>query len=110
MSASTLTVEHLSRSTAVTVTEIEDWVRLSWLRPTGEPGRWLFEEVDLARTRLIVELRTLSIDDEAMPVILSLLDQLYATRAELRRVLTALEHAPPALRQALLPHLAPPHD
>ena len=99
-------VQSLSRTASVAVAEIETWVRLSWLRPAGEPGRWLFAEVDVARVRMIAELRTLRIDEEAMPVVLSLLDQLYATRRDLRTVLDALDQAaPPEVRTAVIGRL-----
>lgn len=102
-----ITVEILSRTAHVAVAEIESWVGSAWLRPAGEPGRWLFAEVDVARVRLIAELRTLRIDEEAMPVVLSLLDQLYATRRDLRTVLDAVEQAaPPEVRTAVLSRLA----
>jgi chaperone modulatory protein CbpM len=41
----------------------------------------------VARARLIVELRdTAEVNDAAMPVVLSLLDQLYDLRRQLRRL------------------------
>ena len=99
-------VQSLSRTARVAVTEIETWVRLSWLHPAGESGRWLFTEVDVARVRMIAELRTLRIDEEAMPVVLSLLDQLYATRRDLRAVLDALDRAAsPEVRTAVVGRL-----
>ena len=99
-------VQSLSRTVRVEVAEIETWVRLSWLNPAGEPGRWLFAEMDVARVRMIAELRTLRIDEEAMPVVLSLLDQLYATRRDLRSLLEALHQAaPPDIRTAVMSRL-----
>ncbi len=61
----------------------EDWVRPS--TPHGEPA---FSDADVARIRLILDLRTtLDVEEETLPIILSLLDQLYATRRQLRRVI-----------------------
>ena len=58
--------------------------------------------MDVARLRLIVELRTLAVDEEAMPVVLSLLDQLHATRRSLRLLRQAVEEvAPDAVRARL---------
>ena len=100
-------VQSLSRHARVEIAEIETWIHLAWLHPAGEPGRWLFAEVDVARVRMIAELRTLRIDEEAMPVVLSLLDQLYATRRDLRTVLDAVEQAaPPDVRTAVASRLA----
>jgi chaperone modulatory protein CbpM len=71
---------------------LEVWVAHEWVRPRREAGRPVFEEIDVARVQLIVELRDqLEVGEAAMPVVLSLLDQLHATRAQVRRVLSALE-------------------
>ncbi len=79
--------------------ELDLFLAQGWVRAEMgvTPG---FNPVDVARIRLIVELRgALAIDDTTLPVILSLLDQLYTTRRQLRRVLTEAE---PALRDRLL--------
>jgi chaperone modulatory protein CbpM len=101
------TILALSRSLGLDEAEIHRWVELSWLRPAGPPGGWVFEEVDVARIRLIVELRELALDEEAMPVVLSLLDQLHATRRRLRLLQQAAdEAAPDAVRERLRALLA----
>jgi chaperone modulatory protein CbpM len=52
--------------------------------------------------RLIRELRyDLAIDEEAMPVVLQLLDQVYALRRRLRAIATAIDTQPEAVRDAL---------
>jgi chaperone modulatory protein CbpM len=97
-----ITVQALSRSLGVAEAEIHRWVELTWLRPDGTPGSWVFHEVDIARVRLIAELRALQMDEEAMPVVLSLLDQLYATRRRLRLLQQAVDEvAPDAVRARL---------
>ncbi len=69
---------------------------------TEARGSYVFREVDVARVRLIVELRRdLAIDDEAMPVVLGLLDQVYALRRRLGGIATALAALPPDLRAAI---------
>lgn len=103
-----ITTENLARTAGIAVAEIETWVELTWLRPAGSPGRWVFREVDVARVRLIVELRELRIDEEAMPVVLSLLDQLYDARRQLRRVVTAIRDAPGPVRDEVLTLLRAP--
>ena len=63
---------------------LELWVAQEWVRPRRQGGAFLFEEIDVARVRLIVELRDeLEVGESAIPVVLSLLDQLHALRAEL---------------------------
>ena len=64
------------------------------MRPDGEPGRYLFHEIDVARVKLILELREqMQVNEEALPVVLSLLDQLYEARRRMRRVCDALDQA-----------------
>jgi chaperone modulatory protein CbpM len=84
------------------VTEVERWIAEAWVLPENADGVYVFHEVDVARVRLIVELRRdMAIDDEAMPVVLNLLDQLYALRRRLKRVTAALDALPPELRAAI---------
>jgi chaperone modulatory protein CbpM len=86
--------------------ELEHWVAEAWVLPQGTRGAYVFEEVDVARVRLIVELRRdLAIDDEAMPVVLNLLDQLYALRRRVKAFAAAIDGLPPELRASLAAQL-----
>jgi chaperone modulatory protein CbpM len=91
--------------------ELIAWVERGWVRPEvrphgqpdGDAAGPLFHDVDVARVRLIHDLRTaMRIDDETIPVVLSLLDQVYELRAGLRAVLRAVEAQPKAIRDAIL--------
>jgi chaperone modulatory protein CbpM len=74
--------------------EVEHWIAAAWMRAEGRPGARRFRAIDVARARLIVTLRRdLGIDDEAVPVVLSLLDQLYAARRQMQRLRRAVEQA-----------------
>lgn len=73
---------------------LDVWVAAAWVRPAVRDGAPVFAEIDVARVRLILELRDeLEVNDGAMPVVLSLLDQLHATRAQMARLCTALQDA-----------------
>ena len=75
-----------------------------WVRPAHHADVPVFDDVDIARVRLVFELHTrLEVEEPSLPVLLSLLDQLHATRDRLRQVLDALDR--PA-REALAEHLA----
>lgn len=97
-----LQVEGLTRA------DVEHWIVQAWVRPEGEPGHYLFRDIDVARVRLIMELRRdMRVEDESLPIVLSLLDQLYAARRQLRRVRDVIaRHAPEEARQELLALLA----
>ncbi|HKW52459.1 MAG TPA: chaperone modulator CbpM [Stellaceae bacterium] len=87
--------------------ELRHWIAEHWVRPEAASEGYVFREVDVARVRLIVELRQeLAIDDEALPVVLQLLDQVYALRRRLRAVSAAIDAQPEAVRAAVQARLA----
>jgi chaperone modulatory protein CbpM len=86
--------------------ELRRWIAERWVRPESGAEGYVFHEVDVARVLLIRELRhDLAIDEEAMPVVLGLLDQVYALRRRLKRLHQAIETQPETLRQSLLAQL-----
>lgn len=88
--------------------ELARWVENRWVLPERRGQTWVFHEVDVARVQLILEIRhEFAIDDEALPLVLGLLDQVYDLRRQLRRMCDALAAQPPkvqvAVRRALPP-------
>jgi chaperone modulatory protein CbpM len=91
----------------VEAVELRRWIEESWVRPESGGEGYVFREVDIARVRLIVELRRdLAIDEETLPVVLGLLDQVYSLRRRLRAVHAAVTAQPEAVRDAVLGALA----
>lgn len=86
------------------VVELTTWIEHRWVRPTPEgEGNWHFHEIDIARVRLIYDLRhDLDVPEEALPLLLSLLDQLYDLRRKLNAISDAAADYSPELRDALL--------
>jgi chaperone modulatory protein CbpM len=71
--------------------DLQRWIDNEWVRPHGHPGAWQFEEIDIARIRLIVVLHyEFRVDEEALPIVLSLLDQLHDNRRQMQRLLDAM--------------------
>ena len=86
--------------------ELERWIGASLVRAEGAAGARLFEEIDVARIRLIFELRhELEIEEPALPVVLSLMDQLYDLRRRGAQLNAALAELPADVRQAILRRL-----
>ena len=84
------------------VQELTGWVERGWVRPEGEAPGWEFQEIDVARVRLIHDLRRgMDIGEDAIPLVLSLLDQVYELRAQLQSVLRAVEAQPADVREAI---------
>lgn len=83
--------------------ELAGWVAQRWIQPEpDEDGGWSFREIDIARTRLVYDLRReMATPEETMPIVLSLLDQIY----ELRRLLDGfgqvLAEQPIEVREAI---------
>ena len=83
--------------------DVQRWIELAWVRPQGKAGQWFFREIDVARVRLILTLQAdLQIAEDALPTVLSLLDQLYDARRQLRLLADAIEAAPQDVRRHML--------
>lgn len=75
---------------------LERWIANGWVRPQGAAGRYAFREIDVARVKLIHELHDdLAVNEDALPVVLSLLDQLYDARRRMRELAAALGRTVP---------------
>jgi chaperone modulatory protein CbpM len=82
--------------------EVRGWIQAGWVRVSGEPDAWRFAEADVARVRLIFELRhELDIVEEDLGLVLRLLDQVYGLRRELQALGQAVSRQPDAVRDAI---------
>jgi chaperone modulatory protein CbpM len=87
--------------------ELTIWIERRWVRPRHESGGYLFSDLDVARVTLICDMRhDMAIDDEAMPVVLGLLDQVYGMRTRLRHLVDAVAAQPEEVRLAVAAELA----
>ena len=92
--------------------ELSRWVENRWIVPEADGGqeneRWVFHEVDVARVELILDIRReFALDEEALSLVLGLLDQVYSLRRQMRRLCHALETQPPEIRDAIRKALPP---
>jgi chaperone modulatory protein CbpM len=84
--------------------ELHRWVELGWVQPQSQAdSEPTFSDLDVARVCLICDLRRdLAVEEETIPLVLSLLDQLYATRRQMKALQGALQRQPDDVRRALM--------
>ena len=83
-------------------TELTIWIESGWVRPERAEAGWVFHEIDVARVRLIYDLRhELETPEDTVPMVLSLLDQVYELRCTLAAVMDVIKDQPPELQAAV---------
>jgi chaperone modulatory protein CbpM len=86
------------------------WVEAGWLLPRQEEDTADFSDVDLARARLIHDLKQdMGVNEEAIPIVLDLLDQVHGLRQMLRDLAAAVLRSRKKPGSGSLPRSAPPH-
>ena len=89
-------------------TALQHWIEQGWVMPHRDDGggSLRFDPSDVARVHLICDLHyELQIEEDTMPVVLSLLDQLYGARRSLASLIAAVEAQSPEVRAAIVDHL-----
>jgi chaperone modulatory protein CbpM len=82
--------------------ELIRWVENRWVLPEQHAETWIFHEVDVARVELILVIRRdFAIDEEAMGLVLGLLDQVYGLRRQMRRLCDAVAIQPQEVQDAI---------
>jgi chaperone modulatory protein CbpM len=67
---------------------LDSWIDAGWLRPGGNRSGPEFSDIDLARAQLIADLRNdFGVNDEAVPIVLDLMDQVYSLRHLVRELM-----------------------
>ncbi|MEQ9608327.1 MAG: chaperone modulator CbpM [Kiloniellaceae bacterium] len=87
--------------------ELHAWIEQHWVLPVEESGDFYFDEADVARVKLIAELRNdLGVNEDAIPVVLRLLDQVYSLRRALSELNEAIRELPESAQEQLRAHLS----
>ncbi|MGJ8606015.1 MAG: chaperone modulator CbpM [Marivita sp.] len=96
----------LAENRRLTRRELRLWVREGWVRPTLSETGPVFDDLDVARLRLLCDLRKdMALPSTAVPVVLTLIDRLHQTRRDLHTLLEALENQPDSVRHAVVARL-----
>ena len=76
---------HLDRET------LEVWIREEWISPVRATAEPAFTDMDLARARLIRDLKhNMGVNDAGLDVILHLIDQMHGLRKALAEALASM--------------------
>jgi chaperone modulatory protein CbpM len=96
----------VARIDRLTVTRFRVWVRQGWIKPADQVAQG-YSEADTARAWLIRDLEDeLGFDEEVVPVLLHLIDQIHGLRSELKVLLEAFDALPGELRERLKAEIA----
>jgi chaperone modulatory protein CbpM len=94
--------EIVARLNGVTVERLRIWVQRGWVRPLMREGAQRFTETDAARAALIQDLQdAIGFDEDTVPVVLKLIDQIHGLRRELRTLVEALDRQPDAVKKEI---------
>ena len=100
----------MKRTETEIVAEIEEltlrrlrlWVRRGWVVPQMREEGPVFDELDAARVRLVCQLKSeMNINDDAVPVVLSLIDQLHGVRSQMRALAAAVDRQPGEIQRMI---------
>ena len=89
--------------------DLDAWIRDELVAPQKRDGTPQFSEMECARVRLICTLSyDLEVDAEALPVVMSLVDQLYDTRRQLLSLAAAVSAQDRDVQAAIMASLTRP--
>jgi chaperone modulatory protein CbpM len=99
----TTLAELLGAHSGLTTLRVERWVARGLLRPTPDgPESWSFEQVDIARVRLLAELGDdLGLDDDTIEAVIGLIDQVHTLRGQIELLARAIADQPADSRAAI---------
>jgi chaperone modulatory protein CbpM len=87
---------------ALTTMHVERWVARGLLRPSGAGDRWTFEQIDVARARLLAELEgDVGFDDDTVETVVGLVDQIHTLRGQIDLLARAIAAQPEDTRSAI---------
>ncbi len=95
----------IAKIEGISVVQLRVWISEEWVKPAQSGATVAFSEADVARVQLLHLLSNeLEIGNEALPVILSLLDQVHDLNAQLRIICQAIEAQSEEVQNDILGH------
>lgn len=91
--------EVITRVTRLTRRQLKGFVEGELVRPEQDGTGYIFRRVDIARLELLCDLsHDLDLDETALSIVISLIDQLHAARQDLASIAQAIDNLPAELR------------
>lgn len=88
---------------------LEYYIRQQWVKPAQIEDEYHLSDIDIARIRLICQLQQdLQVEEESMDLVLSLLDQVYGLREEVRLLMDAIGRQPRRIQAEIFSLLSTP--
>jgi chaperone modulatory protein CbpM len=95
--------EVVTTITRLTRRQLHRFVEGELVRPEQTDRGYVFRQIDIARLELLCDLSLdLNLDDGALCIVISLLDQLHAARQKLALVARAIDTLPDGVRDGLM--------
>ncbi len=95
--------EVITRIECLKAEDLEYWIRERWVLPIREQDVFHFSEADFARIQFLCDMHyDLEVETETLPIILSLMDQVYDLRRQIKHFTQAIHDQPADVRQNIL--------
>ena len=101
--------EVLTNITRLSRLQLVRFVEIELIKPQFEDGGYVFRSIDVARLELLCDLvHDLDLDETALSIVLSLVDQLHTARQDLAAVAGAINALPVDLQARIVAELTGP--
>ena len=94
--------EVIVRVTRLTRSQLTLFVNAALVKPQRDTSGYFFRQIDIARLELLCDLTVdLDLDETALGIVISLLDQLHAARQDLATIARVMEILPTDLQASI---------
>lgn len=88
--------------TRLTRSQLVRFIEVEFVKPQRSDGGYVFRHIDIARLELLCDLsQDLDLDEAALGIVISLIDQLHAARQDLAVMAQAMDILPAELRESI---------
>lgn len=99
-------IEVVTTVTRLTQSQLSRFIEAAFIKPQRASGGYVFHPVDVSRLELLCDLeQDLELDETALGIVISLIDQLHAARRELADMASAIGILPTDLQAKIMAEL-----